>query len=89
MNLGDRQPGTALVQLADAFANGEGGAHRPLGVVLVRDGDPEDGHEAVALDLRHGSSVILDHPLEISQRGPDEGEDLLRVERRCPGPCTR
>ncbi len=85
VDLGDRETGTALVQLADAFANGEGGAYRPFGVVLVRDGNPEDGHEAVALDLRHGPPVILDHPLEVRQRRPDEGEDLLRVERRCEG----
>ncbi len=85
VNLGDRQTGTALVQLADAFANGEGGSYGPLGVVLVRDGNPEDGHEAVALDLRHGPPVILDHPLEVRHRRPDEREDLLRVQRRCEG----
>ncbi len=85
VDLGDREPGTSLVQLADAFADGEGRAHRPLGVVLVRDGNPEDGHEAISLDLRHGSPVILDHPLEVRQRRPYEGIDLLRVERRCEG----
>jgi len=89
MHLGDRESRTALVQLTDAIAHGQSGPHGALGVVLVRGGDTEDRHEAVALDLWHGAPVVLDDALELGHRRPDEGEDLLRIQRgresRVPG----
>ena len=54
------EAGVGLVQLGDRLQDGERSPHRPLGVVLVRHGRSEDGHDRVADELLHRASVGLD-----------------------------
>ncbi len=70
---------TFLAELLDRLEDPEPGADRALGVVLVGDGSPEDGHDRVADELLDGPAEPLDvglHPLVVgAQRRPH----VLRV----------
>ena len=46
---------------ADHLDELESGPHRPLGVVLARDGCAPDGHHCVADELLDGAAVAVDH----------------------------
>ena len=61
----------------------------PLGIVIVRGGHPEDGHEAVAHDLRHRAPVFLDDEAEVGHPRSDGAIDLLRVEGLGQGRVAR
>ena len=69
------------VQRTDTVPHIERRAHRTLRVVLVGHGHAEDGHEPVALDLRHGAAIGLHDRLELGHRRAQEAVDLLRIER--------
>ena len=62
------------------------GAHGALGVVLVRDGRPEDGHDRVSDELLDRAPVALDLLPQAGMVGPDARADVFRVSRfRCSG----
>ena len=54
---------------------------RALGIVLVRAGRAEDGHDRVANELLDEPVVALDRSRELPEQVALEGADLLRVER--------
>ena len=81
MDVGEADAGAALGQRSGVVADGEPGPDGPFGVVLVRGGDAEHGHEPVAHDVRDGPAVLLDDPTHGVQARPDEGVDLLGVQR--------
>ena len=70
--LGD-QPGEGLL-------HAQGGAHRPVGVVLVGDGRTEQGDDGVAEDLVDTPAEGLDLDDERLEVGLDEPGDRLGVE---------
>ena len=49
-----------LVQLGDRLEDRERGPDSPLGIVLMRNGRAEDGHDRVAYELLDSASVGLD-----------------------------
>jgi hypothetical protein len=51
--------GVGLVHLGDGGADRERGAHRPLGIVLVRGRRPEHRHRRVADELLHRPAEVL------------------------------
>jgi hypothetical protein len=84
MDLGEadaRPPAAGALQGPGVVPDGQRGPDGTLGVVLVRGGDAEDGHEPVPHHLGHGAAVLLHEPLHGGQAGPDHGVDLLGVER--------
>ncbi len=70
-----------LVQLRDRLQDPEAGADRALGVVLVRDGCPEDRHDRVPDELLDRTAVALDLLAEAAVVGADAGADVLGVGR--------
>ena len=52
--------GSAGVEVVDRFEQPKAGAHRPLGVVFVRQRCPEHPHHRVADELLHRSAEALD-----------------------------
>ena len=64
-----------LMRLHDA----QPGAHRPLGVVLVRGRHPEDPDHGVADELLDGAAVGLDHLAGGRVVGAQDGVDVLGV----------
>jgi hypothetical protein len=81
VDVGVADASTALAQRPGVVADREGRPDGPLGVVLVRGGDAEHGHEPVTHDMRDRPAVLLDNPPHVVQAGPDEGVDLLGVQR--------
>jgi hypothetical protein len=81
VDVGEADAGTALVQRPGVVADGERGPDSPLGVVLVGGGDAEHRHEPVAHHVGDGTAVLLGDPPHVVQARPDEGVDLLRVQR--------
>ena len=65
---------------AARVGQGQAGANRALGIVLVGVGHAEDGHEAVAHDLRDCAAVLLDDQAQLGHPRPDGAEHVLRVE---------
>ena len=64
-------------QIAAELPHGQGGGHRSLGVVVMGDGDPEDGHQAVTHVLVDGAAVIDHDRAELAEGGIDHpGHDL-------------
>jgi hypothetical protein len=68
-----------LVQLLDRVEDAKPGAHRALGVVLVRDRGAEDGHDRVADELLHRAAVPLDLLLHALVVRPKRRAHVLRV----------
>jgi hypothetical protein len=66
----------------------QAGPDRAQGVVLVRVRDAEDGHESVAHDLRHRPAVLLHDQPEFCDPRPNDGQNLLRIERFGDGGVT-
>ena len=56
----ERQLRVVLVQLGDRIQDAKPCPHGPLGVVLMREGRPEDGHDRVPDELLHRPRVALD-----------------------------
>ena len=54
------EPLVFRVQLLDRLEDSESSANRPLGIVLMCDGRPEDGHDGVPDELLDRASVTLD-----------------------------
>jgi hypothetical protein len=61
----------------------------PLRIVIVGGGHAEDGHEAVAHDLRHRAPVLLDHEAQVGHPGTDSAIDVFRVEGLGQGRVAR
>jgi hypothetical protein len=76
---GEIQPGTRGVRLGDGFEDGQATSHRPLGVVLVRHGCPEHGHDGIADELLHSAAVAFDLTTQSGMVGPEHGSHILRV----------
>ena len=68
-----------LVQLGDRLGDAERGPHRALGVVLVRHGSPEHGHDRVADELLDRAPEALDLPLEAGVIGGERGAYVLGI----------
>ncbi len=81
-SLPGEHPGPCLERGAEG-ANGvdqlQGGADRPLGVVLVRDGRPPDGHHRIADELLDGAPVPLDQVGGGREVSAEQLADMLRV----------
>src|SRR5581483_8025308 len=59
----------------------ERGPYRPLGVVLLRDRRPPDGHDRVADELLHRAAVDLDQAAAAVEIAREELAHLLGVAR--------
>ncbi len=66
-------------ELADAAHDLQGGAHRPLGVVLVARRRAPDGHDRVADELLDRAAVALDDAPGQVEVAREQVADLLRV----------
>ena len=75
--------GIGLVQLRDRFEDAQPRAHRPLGVVLVRHGSAEGGHDRVTDELLDRAAVALD----LLRAGGRDRDECARA--RPPGPAAR
>ena len=53
------------VQLADPLEDTQARPHGTLGIVAVRDGRAEDGHDCVANELLEHATVLFDSPLRL------------------------
>ena len=71
--------GSCRVQLGHRLQDREAGPDGTLGVVLVRDGRAEDGHDRVADELLDGAAVALDLLAEAREVRADAGTDVLGV----------
>jgi hypothetical protein len=81
VDVGEADAGTAPGQRPGVVAGGERGPDGALGVVLVGGGDAEHRHEPVTHHVRHGPAVLLGDPPHGIQARPDEGVDLLGIQR--------
>jgi len=81
VDLGEADAGTEPGQRPGVVADGERGPDGSLGVVLVRGGDAEHRHEPITHHVRDGTAVVLDDLAHGVQARPDEGVDLLGVQR--------
>ena len=81
MHRRQQDPAAIPVPAHEVLPHGERRANRSLGVVLVRDRHPEDRHEPVALHVGDRPAERLDDDDELVHRRPQEGVDLLGVER--------
>jgi len=81
VDVGEADASPALGQRSGVVADGERGPDGPLGVVLVRGGDAEHRHEPVTHHVRDRPAVLLDDPAHVVHARPDEGVDLLGVQR--------
>ena len=70
----------ALVQLLDGFARGERRTHGALGIVLVRNGSAEDGHDGVADELLHRAAEALDLRADARVIRREHRAYVLRIE---------
>ena len=73
--------GQVVVEPGDRVAGGEGGGRGPPRVVLVHDGDAEDGHHRVADELLDGAAALLDRGPDHREVAQDDRAQRLRVER--------
>ena len=69
-----------LVQLLDGVADGERGADRALGVVLVRRGGAEDRHDGITDELLHRAAEALDLGAQARVVGGEHRPHVLRIE---------
>jgi hypothetical protein len=69
-----------LVQLRQRLAQLGGGPHRPQGIVLVQDRDPERGHDRVADELLDRSAVVLEDAADLDEVARDDPPVRLCVE---------
>src|SRR5439155_19329974 len=67
------------IELDQALAHGQRGAHRPLGVVLVDLGHPEDGHDRIARVFLHGAPEAPDLLTHLLEEGCQELAKLLWI----------
>ncbi len=74
----DPDPGLQLVR-GDRLTHLGGGADGPQSVVLVRDRNPEDGHDRVADELLDGAAVTLDDRAEILEVAAHARAQRLRI----------
>ena len=65
----------------DRRAHLERGANGAQRVVLVRDGDPEDGHHRVADELLDGAAVTLEDRAKILEVAPHPCAQRLGIRR--------
>jgi hypothetical protein len=71
--------GVGLVELRDRVGDAESHPHRALGVVLVRYGSAEHGHDRVSHELLDRAVVALDLLPQAGVVGTDAGAHVLRV----------
>ena len=69
-----------LTLLRDPVADREGSAHRPLGIVLVRDRRAEQRHDGVANELLDSAAEPLELRAEPFVVGREQRAHVLRVE---------
>ena len=79
---GDPDPHLELALLGERVADGERRADGALGVVLVRDGRPEDRHHGVADELLDGAAEALELGAHARVVGLEERD------ARPPDPCA-
>jgi hypothetical protein len=75
----------AVVERGDRVARSERRAHRPLGVVLVRNRRAVHGHDGVADELLDGPAVPLELLPQRLVVPAEKRPDVLRVEPLCTG----
>jgi hypothetical protein len=68
-----------LVQLGNRLQDAKAGADGALGVVLVRHGRAEHGHDRVPDELLHCAAVALDVLAQAGVIGADAGANVLGV----------
>ena len=78
LDLADR---VLAVERGDRVEDQEAGAHRALGIVLVRDGDAEMRDDRVADVLLDGAAAALELGAQAAVVELEQAEDVLRVER--------
>ena len=76
----------AGVKVGENALDGERGAHRPLGVVLLRLGIAEEDHQPVAEPRQHVTAERGRHLRSLAEIGLDEVAPILGIERRSD-PC--
>ena len=67
------------VQLVDPLEDTQARPHRTLGVVAVRDGRAEDGHDCVADELLEHATVLFDSPLRLRVVELQRVADVFRI----------
>ena len=68
------------VERPHPLERGEAGADGALGVVLVRERDPEGGHDGVAGELLHRAAVRDDAVRDLVEEARDAAPDDLRID---------
>ena len=68
------------VERPHPLERGEPGADGALGVVLVRERDPEGGHDGVAGELLHRAAVRDDAVRDLVEEARDAAPDDLRID---------
>src|SRR5262249_44889786 len=76
----DADPDLKLPALRDPIANRERRSNSPLGIVLVRDGRPEEGHDCVADELLDRAAEALEFGAQPSVVGRKQGAHVLWIE---------
>ena len=71
---------TEVAPVGNSVTDREGGPNRPLGVVLVGDRRPEDGHDRIADELLDRASEALEVGLDLLVVRAQERLDVLGVE---------
>ncbi len=71
--------GAGLVQLVEGLDDPQAGADRPLGIVLVGDRRPEDGHDRVTDELLDRAAVAFDLGPQQGVVRAQGGQHLLRI----------
>ena len=79
---GDREPALALevlIERREPLTHLSGGADCSQGVVLVHDGNAEDGHDSVADELLDRSAVLFQHGSHLFEVALHDSAHRLRV----------
>ena len=79
---GRPEPGVLAVQLAERSLDGERGAHRAFGIVLLRDRVAEERHDPVAELLQHVAAQPGHRRRGLVEIGVDEVAPVLGVKLR-------
>jgi hypothetical protein len=80
LKVGSAGSGASGVEFGESALNGERGAHRALGVVLLRVRIAEQGHKTVAELFQHIAAKSSHRLRSLIEIGPDEIAPILRVE---------